>query len=395
MASEIPDPLEQLTLEQLRTRSSMKWRAFPPDMLPVWVAEMDVTPAEPVARAIHDAVSQGDTGYPAGRPLAEAIAGFAAERWDWPDFPVGRTASVVDVMTGVVEVLERITEPGSPVVVTSPVYPPFFAFIAAAGRRYIEAPLSPEGRIDPDTLAEALGRARESGKPPALLLANPHNPTGVTHTRAELEQVAALAAEHGARVVADEIHAPLAMPGESFTPYLRVAGAESGFSIMAAIIVAGPEAEADLAAIPEVVSHGPSHIGMLAQAAAFREGGPWLDALIAGLDSNRRLLADLLARQLPAVGYRMPQATYLAWLDCRALGLGGGDATAEPGLVTLDAGPAAEFRRVGRVVFNAGEAFGTGGAGHVRLNMATSSQIITEAVARMERTVAEVGAARG
>ncbi|MET9972797.1 aminotransferase class I/II-fold pyridoxal phosphate-dependent enzyme, partial [Streptomyces sp. NPDC006356] len=208
-----------------------------------------------------------------------------------------------------------------------------------------------------------------------------HNPTGTVHTADELAAVAALADRHGVRVVADEIHAPLTATGADFVPYLTVPGGESGLSLMsaskawnlaglkAALAIAGHAAAADLARLPEEVSHGPSHLGIIAHSAALRDGTAWLDALLAGLDDNRRLLADLLAEHLPAITYRPGDATYLAWLDCRALDLGDD--------------PADVFLRRGRIALNSGIPFGTGGAGHVRLNLATSPELIREGVRRM------------
>lgn len=374
----------------------MKWRAYPDDVLPLWVAEMDVMPAEPVSRSIIDAVELGDTGYPSGTAYAEALQVFAHERWGWDDFAVERTAIVPDVMMGIVEVLRLITSSGDAVVVNCPVYPPFFSFVEHMDRRIVESPLGDNHRIDLDELGSAFEEATAGGRTAAYLLCSPHNPTGTIHTLEELTAIARMANDHGVRVVVDEIHAPIVMPGETFVPYLSVPGGENAFSVMSAskawnlaglksaLAIAGPEAADDLARMPEEVSHGPSYLGLISHAAALREGGPWLDALIAGLDSNRRLLADLLAEHLPLVDYRPPQATFLAWLDCRALGLDEDPAAAgQRGLVTLDAGPASVFREKGRVALNAGLAFGTGGAGHVRLNIATSADIITEAVKRM------------
>ncbi|WP_031487941.1 MalY/PatB family protein [Streptomyces bicolor] len=375
-----PNPFRALTLDRLRCRTSMKWRAYPDDVLPLWVAEMDVPLAEPVVRALTDALALGDTGYPAGTGYAEALAGFAAKRWGWDGLAVARTAIVPDVMLGVVEMLKLVTGPGDPVVVNSPVYPPFYQFVEHMDRRVVEAPLGPDLRIDLDTLDETFRRVTGSGRRAAFLLCSPHNPTGTVHTAAELSAVAALADRHGVRVVADEIHAPLTAGGAEFVPYLSVPGGESGLSLMsaskawnlaglkAALALAGPAA-ADLARLPEEVSHGPSHLGVIAHTAALRDGTGWLDALLAGLDDNRRLLADLLAEHLPAITYRPGEATYLAWLDCRALG--------------LDEDPADVFLHRGRVALNSGIPFGTGGAGHVRLNLATSPELITEAVRRM------------
>ncbi|MFJ9102068.1 MalY/PatB family protein [Streptomyces sp. NPDC102405] len=377
----MPNPLRRLTLEQLRRRTSMKWRTYPQDVLPLWVAEMDVPLAGPVAEAIRDAVALGDTGYPAGTAYAEALAGFASKRWSWDGLAVERTAIVPDVMLGIVEMLKLVSGPGDPVVVNSPVYPPFYQFVGNMGRQVVEAELGADGRIDFEVLENVFARVHTGAVRPAYLLCSPHNPTGAVHSAEELADVAALARTYGVRVVADEIHAPLIAAGTTFVPYLSVPGAESGLSLMsaskawnlaglkAAVAVAGPDAADDLARLPEEVGHGPSHVGVIAHTAALRDGGAWLDALLSGLDDNRRLLAQLLAEELPAVRYEPAQATYLAWLDCRALELRGD--------------PADVFLERGRVALNSGVPFGTGGAGFVRLNLATSPELITEAVRRM------------
>ncbi|MFF4504461.1 MalY/PatB family protein [Streptomyces sp. NPDC001401] len=376
-----PNPLRALSPESLRCRTSMKWRTYPADVLPLWVAEMDVPLAEPVVRAVTEALALGDTGYPAGTAYAEALAGFAEKRWGWDGLAVERTAIVPDVMLGVVEMLKLVTGHGDPVVVNSPVYPPFFQFIEHMDRQVLEAPLGADLRIDFDTLEETFRRAVAGGRRAAHLLCSPHNPTGTVHTAGELAAVAALADRYGVRVVADEIHAPLTASGADFVPYLSVTGAESGLSLMsaskawnlaglkAALAIAGPAAAADLARLPEEVGHGPSHVGVIAHTAALSDGTAWLDALLTGLDDNRRLLAGLLAEHLPALAYRPGEATYLAWLDCRALGLGDD--------------PAEVFLERGRVALNSGIPFGTGGRGHVRLNLATSPELITEGVRRM------------
>lgn len=376
-----PDPLRALTLDRLRRRTSMKWRTYPADVLPLWVAEMDVPLAPAVVRAVTEAMELGDTGYPAGTAYAEALADFAGKRWGWDGLAVERTAIVPDVMLGVVEMLKLVTGPGDPVIVNPPVYPPFFQFVGHMDRRIVEAPLGPGLRIDLGALEEAFRRAVADGGRAAYLLCSPHNPTGTVHTADELAAVAALAERHGVRVVADEIHAPVVTGDARFVPYLSVPGAGRGLALMsaskgwnlaglkAALALAGPGAADDLARMPEEVGHGPSHVGVLAHTAALRDGTDWLDAVLAGLDENRRLLTGLLAEQLPGVVHRAGEATYLAWLDCRALGLGD-----DPARVFLDRG---------RVALSSGIPFGTGGAGHLRLNLATSPEVITEAVRRM------------
>ena len=254
------------------------------------------------------------------------------------------------------------------------------------GRRVVEAPLGADHRIDLDALERALAAAAAPGGRCALLLCSPHNPTGTVHTREELIAAGALAARHGARVVVDEIHAPIVYADAVHVPYLSLPGSESAFVLMsaskawnlagmkAAVAVAGEVAAADLAQMPDVVRHGQTHIGVIAHVAALRECEDWLDELLPALDANRRLLGELLAEHLPGVRYRAPQGTYLAWLDCRALGLG--------------EDPSVAFLERGRVAVNSGPSFGSGGAGHVRLNLATSPVILSEAVARMATAIA-------
>jgi cystathionine beta-lyase len=388
------DPFEELSLDQLRTRTSMKWRAFDPDVLPLWVAEMDVALAPPVRDALLAAVAAGDTGYPFGTGYAEALAGFARERWGFDGVDAQRSALAADVMVGATEALRLVTAPGDTVLVNPPVYPPFYPYVEHLGRRVVEAPLGADRRLDLGAVETALRDER----PAAYLLCSPHNPTGTVHTADELAAVAALAQHYGVRVVADEAHSPLVLDGARFVPYLSVPGAEDAMAVFsaakgwnlpglkAALILAGPDAGPTLAELPEIVGHGPSHLGVLAHSVALREGGAWLDRALAGLERKRALLGRLLAEHLPDVGYLPPQASYLAWLDCRALGLDAG-AQAPRGDVTVTAGPAAAFLQRARVALSSGPAFGQQGAGHVRLNFATSEAILTEAVRRMAGAV--------
>jgi cystathionine beta-lyase len=391
------NPLEDLSLEQLRRRGSMKWATYPADILPLWVADMDVRLAPAIATALHQAIDDGDTGYPAGTGLAEAFKGFAARRWQWNDIDLGRVARIPDVMMGAVQVLRLVTDPGDAVVVNTPVYAPYFAFVPNDGRKIVEAPLGDEGRIDLDALSEAFERARASSRNVAYLLCNPHNPTGTVHTAEELRGVAELARRHGVRVVADEIHAPLVLPGAIFTPYLSVPGAEDAFSLTsaakgwnlaglkAALVVAGPEAAADLQRLPAEVILGSSYLGVIAHTAAFTAGDKWLDGLITGLAGNRDLLTQLIAEHLPEVRFKAPEATYLAWLDCRALGFEVEERTEGIAFASDLAGPAKMFLDQGRVAVSSGHIFGSGGSGHVRLNYATSGAILSEALSRMGR----------
>jgi cystathionine beta-lyase len=378
--ADMGNPLTTLTLEQLRSRTSAKWRVHPPDVLPLWVAEMDVPLSGSIVEALHATADSGDTGYPFGTAYAEALADFAAARWGWR-FEVAASTNVPDVMRGMVAVMNLVSAPGDAVVVNSPVYHPFYSYLAHMDRRVVEAPLGADHRIDLRSLELALAHARAGGRRCALLLCNPHNPTGTVHTRAELEAVGELAAAHGARVIVDEIHSPLVYAPAEHVPYLSLDVGARAFALLsaskgwnlaglkAAVAVAGEDAVEELAEIPPQVSHGSSHIGVIAHVAALRGGGAWLDELLVALDANRLALRELLAQRLPEVRYEPPAGTYLAWLDCRALALGDD--------------PAAAFLERGRVALSSGPAFGSGGAGHARLNFATAPEILAEAVARM------------
>jgi len=372
----VDDPLQQLSLDELRGRSSKKWRAYDEDVLPMWVAEMDVPLAPAIVATLTDAVTRGDTGYAHGPGYAEALAGFAARRWGWTVEPA-RTVLVPDVMLGVVEMLKLVTRVGEGVVINAPVYPPFHGFIGHLDRQVVEVPLGAGHRLDLDALDAAFARDRVS----AFLLCSPHNPTGTVHTAEELRVVAELADRHRVRVVSDEIHAPLVLGDARFVPYLSLPEAATGFAVLsaskawnlagvkAALAVAGEQAAAELARLPHEVSHGASHLGVLSHTAALHDGVEWLDALLVGLERNRRLLAERLAAELPEVGYRPGGATYLAWLDVRGLELG--------------EDPAAAFLERGRVALSSGRDFGEGGAGHVRLNFGTTPELLHEGIHRM------------
>ena len=387
--SAVKNPFSDLSLERLRGRTSAKWRYYPEDVLPVWVAEMDATVAPSIVEAVNRALANGDTGYPMGHAYADAFASFAADRWGW-SFDPSTAAMVTDVLTGVLEIIRVISPADETIVVTPPVYPPFFGIAKTLGRPVVAAPLDSEHRLDPATLETAFATATANGKGAIFILSNPHNPTGVVHTRGELDSVAQLARRYGVRVIADEIHAPLQMPSSTFTPYLSAAGADLDFSVSsaskgwnlagfkAALAVPGAAAAADLAALASRAGNHPGHIGVIAHTAAFNHARPWLDSAIAGIDVNRHLLAELLNEHLPGAGYCPPEGSYLAWIDCRELGVGDD--------------PAKVFLEQGRVALTSGSGFGDGGAGFVRLNLATSPAILAEAVTRMASVTGPAGA---
>ena len=350
-------------------------------MLPAFVAETDFALAEPIEKALMDAVRLGDTGYANATGVAESFATFARALFDWSPDPA-RVVVMPDVLIGVAEMIRVLTKPGDRVVINTPAYPPFWPVLREYGREIVEVPLA-HGVAGWDLDVERLEAAFADGAA-AYLLCNPHNPTGRVFTRAQLETVAELANRNGVAVVADEIHAPMTLPGATHTPFVALGDAAAACAVTVtsaskafnlpglkcAVAVAGSEAvRARFADLPADLHARAGNLGVIASIAAFTDGGPWLRALIAHLDRNRRLLADLLARQLPAVTYRMPQASYLAWLDCGALGLGDD--------------PAVTFLERGRVALSRGLNFGAEGRGFVRLNFGTSADLMKETIARM------------
>jgi cysteine-S-conjugate beta-lyase len=378
------DPLlGECDLTRLRQRTSYKWRAFPADVLPAFVAEMDFDLAEPVRAAVRDAIDASDCGYPDKGELGEAVAAFAAERLGWPADPQA-VFPVPDVMTGITETIMGVTEPGAGVVINPPVYPPFFFRLQLLGRRLVEAPLRRDetGRYDLDL--DAVDRVLATGEVGAYLLCSPHNPVGRVWSRDQLAAVADMCARHGTALLVDEIHAPLVLPGARHVPFLSLghpvteqvpvitfSSASKAWNIpglKCGIAVAGSAAAAEILRQRwDALLAG--HLGVLASVAAFTRGRPWLDAMLGQIDENRALLARLLAEQLPAVRYVPPEASFLAWLDCRGLGLGDD--------------PAAAFLERGRVALAPGPDFGAPGRGYARLNMGTSPELLAEAVRRM------------
>ncbi len=381
------DPiLGDCSLASLRRRTSFKWRTYPEDVLPAFVAEMDFDPAREIKDAIRALLDTGDLGYPHRGELGEAFAEFATDRFGWAPDPE-LVFPVPDVMTGIAEVIQAITEPGAGVVINPPVYAPFFFRLELAGRRIVEAPLrhGPDGSYDLDL--EALDRALTEPGTGAYLLCNPHNPLGRAWTRGELTAVADLCDQRGVPVLVDEIHAPLVLPGTRHVPFHTVdhpaalhavvfSSASKGWNIpglKCGIAVAG-DAKASSILEERWEALLASHLGVHATIAALRHARPWLDAAVAQVDANTRQLTTLLAERLPGVGYRRPQASFLAWLDCRELGLGDD--------------PAAVFLERGRVALSPGPHFGTQGRGFARLNIGTTSELMTEAVDRMAAVLA-------
>lgn len=356
---------------------------YEPDVLPAWVAEMDFPVADPVKRALSQAIEADDLGYANAEAsgLAEAFSGFMDRRMGWRPDPAGISATA-DVVGGITALLRALVRPNEKVMITPPVYHPFFAVIQEVGCVIEEAPMGLGGALDLDAIEAGFRNGAR-----ALILCSPHNPLGTVPTRSELESIAELAAEHEAWVLSDEIHAPLTLPGTEHQPFLAVsdAAAEWGICLSSAsktfnlaglscaeFVGASDRSRTVIEELPFGAKH-PSHLGVIASRAAFEEGDEWLDQVIAQLDRNRALLGELLAEHLPEVGYRPPEAGYLAWLDCRILDLGD-----DPSVPILERG---------KVAVSPGPAFGSQGAGHCRLNIGTSPSLIEQAVEGIAKVV--------
>ena len=378
-------------VDVLRKRRSAKWQTYPAGVLPLTVAEMDFALAAPVAQALSEAVGRSDTGYAMPTPeLGRALAGFAATRWNWDIDPASVTA-VTDVGVGVVELLRLLARPGDGVVISPPVYPPFFDWVPEAGARLLEAPLAHTGagwRLDLAALEAAFAT-----HPAAYVLCNPQNPVGRAHTAEELAALVRLARIYQVTLVSDEIHGPLVLPGATFTPLLTVPGAaDVAVSVLsaskawnlaglkcAAVVTAAPRTAALAARLPPDTRWRIGHFGVLATVAAFRDGGPWLDQLLATLDQRRAQLSGLLRQRLPMLTWHPPEATFLAWLDCAALG--------------PDDQARELFLERGHVALEPGLKFGAVGSGHARLNFATSTAILDQATAQMAAAPSATGGA--
>lgn len=376
MAEQIRD----LTDEECRRALVLKWGTTPEGVLPAWVAEMDYALAPVVHEAVTRAVADGVTGYPvldSSPGLGAAYAGFAERHFAWQVEP-DRVRPVSDVTAGIRLALDVLSDPG-PVVVPVPAYPPQLDVVGITGRDRLDLVLDPDdatAELDLDRLDTLLaGGAR------TVLLTQPHNPWGRVFTRAELEGVRDVVVRHGARVVSDEIHAPIVLPGARHVPYLTLEGtADHAVAVVAASkafntaglrcaqLVSGDETTARrLREVPMPRNDSWSPLGEVAAVAAYDHGDRWLAALVRRLGDQRDLLGTLLEEQLPQVRWRRPEATYLAWLDARSHGHD------DPASVAL----------AGGVRLAAGHDYHPGLEGHVRLNFATSPARLTEIVRRL------------
>lgn len=375
-----------VSLDWLRAKPGVKWHDTP-DAIAAWVADMDFAPPPVVTEALSRLIAGGDLGYPdwrnytGGSSASEVFAARCAARYGW-HIDVEETLELNDVVQGIQMVLHVATEPGDRVVVHTPSYPPFLHSVEDSAREVLPVPAqrsatSSTGWVfDHDALDAQLSRTPAK----VLLLCHPQNPTGHVFSAAELRDLADIAERHDLLIISDEIHADLTyaplthQPMALFAPdrTVTIHAASKAFNLAGlryAIMHIGSAAVRDgIAALPAHLFGATNLMGAAAAEAAWRDGDEWLSAVLAHLDAQRHLVASLIAEHLPSVVYTPPAATYLAWLDCRALGWGDD--------------PSVQFRERG-VRLSEGPNFGSEGHGFARLNFATSSDILREIVARM------------
>ena len=374
-----------LDLDRVRNRPGIKWERHGDDVLCAWVADMDLEVPEFITNAVIERINSGGLGYgfyDEPIPVLEAFRDRMRNAFDWR-VEVSEIIRVHDVIQGLELVLDTLGPPGAGVVVQTPVYPPFYSSIEGVGRRWVANPLvemETGWSLDFEHLESVASQQDVS----ALLLCHPHNPSGFVMDKTDLAQVIEIADRHDLLVISDEIHCDLVYAPNEHLPTASISelaaqrtvtliAATKTFNMaglrMAFVHTASEKYLPSLQQIRPRMIGGINGLGQVATVAGWQHGDAWLSELVAGLDRNRHLLGELLNAYLPAVHYRLPEATYLAWLDCRELGLGDD--------------PAEIFLAQNKVALSSGPDFGIEGLGHVRLNFATSPEMLQMIVERM------------
>lgn len=376
MLVETPD------LQTLQRRHGRKWSRYPADVLPAWIADMDFLPAPPIREALARAVGEGDLGYGPTAELsgiAESFAAWALRRWQWQVDPAA-VKVMPDVVGGIANCIEALTQSDDSILVQTPIYPPFLSSVERSGRRLITAPID-GGEIDFDRLETRIAEHRVR----MLLLCHPHNPTGRCFNRDELTRLAEIASLYDVVVVSDEVHADLVYPPREHIPFGRLSAgsaeravtlnsASKTFNVAglrcAVCVATNLTLRRKLAALPAQRWTPFSTLGIRASLAAWSdEGERWLSACVDHLQRQRDRIIRRLSAECPSILCMTPQASYLAWLDCRDL--------------ALECEPAEFFLEHARVALSPGHEFGEPGRGHARLNFATSEEILEQILNRM------------
>lgn len=388
-------------LPDRRHTESAKWRNYPEDVLPLWVADMDFASPEPVIRALHARVAHGVFGYPdnlihaVGKPLglAEVIVQRLEQRYGWQVQPQD-LVFIPGVVAGFNMACHALATPESDpparqkgVLVQTPVYAPFLQAPAIAGmtRQEMELTCNPDGSYSIDLEAFEAAIAPETAM---FLMCNPHNPVGRVFCGEELERMAEICLRHDLVICSDEIHCDLIFSGQRHIPIAALDPeiAQRTITLMApsktyniaglscsVAIIQNDSLRRRFRNAHKGLVHGVNVLGWVAAEAAYRDGQEWLDQLLVYLEANRDFLFDFVKRELPSVRMAKPEGTYLAWLDCRAAGIQGE--------------PCEFFQNQAKVALNDGKAFGRGGEGFVRLNFGCPRSLLAEALERMKRAL--------
>jgi len=373
-----------------RGTDSNKWHKYGPDVVPLWVADMDFASPPVVTEALRARVEHGVYGYlREGVPseLVDVFTERCRKRYGW-DVPGGSMVLLPGVNPSNNVAARTVCAPGEGFVILTPAYPPILRVpgnvslvsqLPALARR-------PDGRyeIDFDVFERAITPATR-----AFLLCNPHNPVGRVYTRRELEQLAEICLRHRLTIIADEIHCDLVYAGHEHVPMATISPEvaqhtitfmapsktfnQAGLKASLAIITDPALRERFVAARVDMVQATANIMGYTAMLAAYRDGGPWLEALLRYLAANRDYLAEFVQRSLPGLTMAKPEGTYLAWLDCRPAGI---------------ADPFTFFLERAKVAFNDGKLFSAAGDGFVRLNFGTPRALLTEGLERMRKALA-------
>jgi cystathionine beta-lyase len=389
MLRRMAHPYDELTVEALRARPLLKWRHYDPDVLPLWVADMDFPVAGPIREALH-AYADGDLfGYPewTGLPgVREALCEHLERTSGWRVDP-DAVWLLPGTVPGLFGATKAFASQGDGVLVPSPVYYPFRLAVERQGRVYQEADLVETDagwRLDEDALDAAIDPSTR-----LLMLCHPHNPTGRSFDRSELAALAERVLDHRLFVVSDELHADLTYDG-GHVPFATLSPEVARRTVTLlgptkAFNLAGLRASFAIAEDPQVMERfkeaafgyllGSPSASQAAARAAYRQGGPWLEDTLAYLRANRDHVAEVARTRLPGVKMHVPEATYLAWLDFRA--------------TAIADDPAAALLERGRLGLNDGASYGEAGRGFARLNFATSRAVVDEALDRIDRVLAE------
>ncbi len=378
-----------ISMDTLRRRTGIKWTAYPGDVIPAWIADLDFPVDTAIKEAISAAMAREDFGYAAAdaqRKLAEAFSERMQARYQWsPDASL--TQSFGDLIQALRAAVATFSNPGDGIVIQTPIYHPFLDIVSELDRVLVDNPLlaSPEGyAVDVAGLQQAIDPNTRM-----LLLCNPHNPTGRVYTRRELEQIASIAITNNLIVVSDEVHADLTFPGHQHIPIaslnpeiarrtITLNSASKGFNIAGLKCAVMHFGHAEL--LEQHLEHfhprllGPPNVlGIEATLAAWRHAEPWLTAVVAQLDENRRFLGEFLEERMPAIDHHQPESSFLAWLDCTELGLS---------RVPFDF-----FLEKARVALSDGREFSSYTDNFVRLNFATTPTILSELLERMDGAI--------